>query len=161
MSTPSRTEPLHVIAVPYPGRGHVNPMLIFSRLLADRLPPDAIITVVLTEEWLSLIGGAGAGAAPPGVRFHTLPNVIPSENGRAADFVKFLEAVYTKLEVPFERLLDELETPATAIVADTYLPWAVDVGKRRGVPVCSLFTMSASFFSMLLNYDRLPGEKGP
>lgn len=157
MSTPITTNPLHVIAVPYPGRGHVNPMLILSRLLAARLPPPAAITVVLTEEWLSLVGGAAA--APLGVRFHTLPNVIPSENGRAADFVNFLEAVYTKLEEPFERLLDELETPATAIIADTYLPWAVDVGKRRGVPVCSLYTMSASFFSALLNYDRLPVKK--
>ncbi|KAL0922620.1 hypothetical protein M5K25_006619 [Dendrobium thyrsiflorum] len=155
MATPSTTTTLHVIAVAYPGRGHVNPMLIFSRLLAARLPPHAVVTVVLTEEWLSLVGGPAA--EPPGVRFHTLPNVIPSENGRAADFVKFLEAVYTNLEEPFEKLLDELDTPATAIVADTYLTWVVDVGKRRGVPVCSLYTMSASFFSALLNYDRLPG----
>ncbi|PKU77367.1 UDP-glycosyltransferase 87A1 [Dendrobium catenatum] len=156
MAAPNATTTLHVIAVPYPGRGHVNPMLILSRLLAARLPPPAVVTVVLTEEWLSLVGGPAA--APPGVRFHTLPNVIPSENGRAADIVKFMEAVYTKLEEPFEKLLDELDTPATAIVADTYLPWVVDVGKRRGVPVCSLYTMSASFFSALLNYDRLPGE---
>ncbi|XP_020594167.1 UDP-glycosyltransferase 87A1-like, partial [Phalaenopsis equestris] len=130
----------------------------FSRLLAARLPPPAAITIILTDEWLSLIGGPAA--PPPGVRFRTLPNVIPSENGRAADFVKFLEAVYTKLEEPFERLLDELEMPATAVIADTYLPWAVDVGRRRGIPVCSLYTMSASFFSALLNYDRLPGEEG-
>ncbi|KAG0488700.1 hypothetical protein HPP92_007307 [Vanilla planifolia] len=145
----------HVVAVPYPGRGHVNPMLLLGRLLASRLSPyRGNVTVVITEEWLGLLGGASS--PPPGVRFRTVPNVIPSENGRAADFLGFLQAVYTKLEAPFERLLDELEPPATAILADTFLPWAVDVGNRRKLPVCSLFTMSASFFSALLHFHRLP-----
>ncbi|KAK8921972.1 UDP-glycosyltransferase 87A2 [Platanthera zijinensis] len=149
---------IHVIAAPYPGRGHINPMLMLSRLLASRLPPPAAVTVVLTEEWLSLLGGAAS--APPGVNFRTVSNVIPSEKGRAADFAGFLEAVYTKLESPFEQLLDGLEVPATAIVADTFLPWAVDVGKRRGIPVCSFFTMSATMYSALLFFDRLPVQAG-
>ncbi|KAK8935384.1 UDP-glycosyltransferase 87A1 [Platanthera zijinensis] len=133
-------------------------MLMLSRLLASRLPPPAAVTVVLTEEWFSLLGGAAS--APPGVNFRTVLNVIPSEKGRAADFAGFLEVVYTKLESPFEQLLNGLEVPATAIVADTFLPLAVGVGKRRGIPVCSFITMLATMYSSLLFFDCLPVQAG-
>ncbi|MQL85147.1 hypothetical protein Taro_017676 [Colocasia esculenta] len=113
----------HVVALPYPGRGHVNPMLNLG--------------------WARL-------------RFRTLPNVIPSEHNRGADYDGFLEAVFTRMEVPFEELLKRLlgekgegDPPVCGIISDTDLPWAVAVGNRREIPVYSLFTMSACFFSVL------------
>jgi len=78
---------------PYPGRGHVNAMLNLCHLLAARGG--------VTEEWLGFLGGA-AGPVPR-VRFEAIPNVIPSEHGRANDMVGFLEAVHTKMAAPFER----------------------------------------------------------
>ncbi|XP_010922028.1 UDP-glycosyltransferase 87A2 [Elaeis guineensis] len=143
----------HVVAMPYPGRGHINPMMTLCRLLAAR---GIAVTFVVTEEWLGLLDSSPAPPLPPGVQLRTIPNVIPSENGRAADFSGFIDAVYTKMEDPVERLLDQLQPPATAIVADTYLPWAVALGNRRNIPVISLFTMAASFFSVLYHFDRLP-----
>ncbi|RRT60418.1 hypothetical protein B296_00035676, partial [Ensete ventricosum] len=95
------------------------------------------------------------------IRLRTIPNVIPSESGRAADFSGFLDAVFTRMGDPFERLLDELEPAPAAIVADSYLPWAVAVGNRRGIPVASLFTMSAAFFSVMYHLDRVPGLLRP
>ncbi|CAM0883183.1 unnamed protein product [Alopecurus aequalis] len=149
----------HIVAVPFPGRGHVNAMMNLSRLLAAR---GAEVTFVVTEEWLGLILSSSAAALQPaGVRLRTIPNVIPSEHGRAADHAGFLDAVATEMEAPFERLLDRLEAeegapPVAALVADTYVSWVVGVGNRRGVPVCSLFPMSASFFTAYYHFDRLP-----
>lgn len=60
------------------------------------------------------------------------------------------------MEGPFEGVFDGLWPPADAIVADTYLPWAVAVGSRRRIPVWSLFPMSATFFSVLYHSDRVP-----
>ncbi|KAL6616244.1 hypothetical protein ACP70R_038514 [Stipagrostis hirtigluma subsp. patula] len=146
----------HIVAVPYPGRGHVNAMMNLSRLLAAR---GAAVTFVVTEEWrgLLLASASSSPAAPAGVRLRSIPNVIPSEHGRAADHAGFLDAVATEMEAPFERLLDRLEgPPPAALVADTHLPWVVGVGNRRGVPVWSLFPMPAAFFSVYYHFDRLP-----
>jgi hypothetical protein len=146
----------HIVAVPFPGRGHVNAMTNLSRLLAAR---GAAVTFVVTEEWLGLIRSSSAAAAaePAGIRIRTIPNVIPSQHGRAADHSGFLDAVATEMEAPFERLLDGLEgPPPAALVADAYVPWVVGVGNRRGVPVWSLFPMSAAFFSAYYHFDRLP-----
>jgi hypothetical protein len=148
----------HIVAVPYPGRGHVNAMLSLSRLLAAR---GAEVTFVVTEEWLGLILSSSAAATPlpAGIRLRAIPTVIPSEHGRAADHTGFLDAVATEMEAPFERLLDRLDAeqglPVAALVADSYVPWVVGVGNRRGVPVCSLFPMSASFFYAYHQSDSL------
>ncbi|KAI5018861.1 hypothetical protein ZWY2020_043749 [Hordeum vulgare] len=147
--------PCHVVAVPFPGRGHINSMLNLCRLLAARDGVSA--TVVVTEEWLGLLGGP---VHAPGVRLETIPNVIPSEHGRAADWAGFLDAVYAEMELPFEHLLDHLGAAPAAILADTFVPWAVRVGNRRGVPVCVLSALGATMFSVQYHFDRLPTSAG-
>ncbi|CAN6346350.1 unnamed protein product [Urochloa humidicola] len=153
--------PCHIVAVPYPGRGHVNAMLNLCRILAARDGVSA--TVVVTEEWLGLLGGSPAAPAQdlgPRVRLEAIPNVIPSEHGRAADMPGFLEAVYTRMAAPFERLLDRLPAPPHAIVADVFVPWTVAVGARRGVPVCAMCPLSATMFAVQYSFHRLPPAAG-
>ncbi|KAB1202242.1 UDP-glycosyltransferase 87A1 [Morella rubra] len=142
----------HVVAMPYPGRGHINPMMNLCKLLAARSPEHILVSFVITEEWLGFIGSE---PKPDNIRFSTVPNVIPSESGRGKDFPGFLEAVNTKMEAPFVELLDRLEPPVTAIAADTYLVWATGVGNRRNIPVVSLWTMSATVFSIFHHFELL------
>jgi hypothetical protein len=81
--------PCHLVAVPYPGRGHVNAMLNLCHLLAAQ--DGVTITVVVTEEWLGLLGTPAAlPELGPRVRFEAIPNVIPSEHGHANDMVGFI-----------------------------------------------------------------------
>lgn len=140
---------IHVLAMPFPGRGHINPTMNLCKLLA-LTKPNILITFVVTEEWLGYIG---ADPTPPNLRFATIPNVIPSERLKAADFRGFSEAVVTKMEAPFEQLLDRLQPPVTAIIGDLELRWPIAVGRRRNIFVASLWTMSATFFSMLYRAD--------
>jgi UDP:flavonoid glycosyltransferase YjiC (YdhE family) len=41
----------HVVAMPFPGRGHINPMMNFCKLLASR-KHDILITFVVTATLL-------------------------------------------------------------------------------------------------------------
>ncbi|XP_010521994.1 PREDICTED: UDP-glycosyltransferase 87A1-like [Tarenaya hassleriana] len=150
---PQPTKTRHVVAMPYPGRGHINPMMNLCKLLLHR-NPNLTVTFVVTEEWAGFIG---SDPRPDSIRLATLPNVIPSELVRADDFIGFVDAVFTKLEEPFENLLDGLpgSPPPAAIIADTYVVWAVAVGRRRNIPVASLWTMSATILSLFLHSDDL------
>ncbi|KAL2975813.1 hypothetical protein AAZX31_14G183600 [Glycine max] len=141
----------HVVAMPYPGRGHVNPMMSLCKLLLSK-NSDILVTFVVTEEWLGFIG---SDPKPDNIRFATIPNVIPSEHGRANDFVTFVEAVMTKMEAPFEDLLNRLLPPPTVIIYDTYLFWVVRLANKRSIPVASFWPMSASFFAVLKHYHLL------
>ncbi|KAG8055072.1 hypothetical protein GUJ93_ZPchr0001g30806 [Zizania palustris] len=152
----------HLVAVPFPGRGHINPMLAVCSLLVAA-DGELTVTVVVTEEWHSLLASAGVLATlPASVSFATIPNVVPSEHGRGDDHAGFIEAVHAKMGEPVERLLDRLvlERRPDAVVVDTYLTWGVDVGARRGIPVCSLWTMAATFFWALYHIDLWPPVDG-
>ncbi|XP_028804887.1 UDP-glycosyltransferase 87A1-like [Neltuma alba] len=141
----------HVVAMPYPGRGHINPILNFCNLLLSN-DPGILVTVVLTEEWLGLIGSE---AQTRNLRFCTIPNVIPSEKDRAVNYLSFFEAAMTVMEAPFEALLHRLEPPPSLIIYDTFLFWVVGVGNRRNIPVASFWPMSASFYSVFQHYHLL------
>ncbi|KVI03717.1 UDP-glycosyltransferase 87A1-like [Cynara cardunculus var. scolymus] len=142
----------HVVAIPYPGRGHINPMINLCKLIALARPSDFLITVVVTEEWLGFIA---SDPKPTSIRFATIPNVIPSEVNRGSDFAGFYKSTLTKLEDPVEQLLRRMEVPATVLIYDTYLMWVLNLGKRMNIPVASFFTMSATVFSMSYHYDLL------
>ncbi|XP_052184246.1 UDP-glycosyltransferase 87A1-like [Diospyros lotus] len=149
-----QTAGCHVVAMPYPGRGHINPMMNFCKLLASRNHQHQIsISFVVTEEWLGFLASE---PLPPNFRFATIPNVIPSEMDRAADLPGFVAAAMTKLEEPFERLLDRLGPPrASVIVYDAFMGWVVDVGNRRNIPLASFVTTSALVFSVFYHFDLL------
>lgn len=142
----------HIVAIPYPGRGHINPMMNFCKLIISRRP-HFLISFIITEEWEGLIG---SDPKPVNIEYVTIPNVIPSEIGRGKDSAGFYEACSTKLEAPVEQLLDQLKLPKpSVIVFDTSMSWVVRVGNRRNIPVASFFTQSALMFSIYYHYSLL------
>ncbi|KAJ0084452.1 hypothetical protein Patl1_31013 [Pistacia atlantica] len=141
----------HVVCMPYPGRGHMNPIINFCKLLVLR-NDNILITFVVTEEWLSFLSSENM---PEKIRLVSIPNAIPSERDRPGNMKEFMEAVMTKMERPLEFLLDQVELPATMIIVDSFLYWAVSVGNRRNIPVASFWTMSAMIFSVFQHFDLL------
>ncbi|KAH0997602.1 hypothetical protein GBA52_021466 [Prunus armeniaca] len=144
-----------VAAIPFPGRGHINPMMNLCKLLASK-NPQLLITFVVTEEWRGFIS---SDPKPDNIRLASIPNVIPPERLKAADFPGFYEAVMTKMEAPFELLLDRLEPPVSAVIADIEVRWGVGFGIRRNIPVSLFWTMSATFLSMLHRFNVFSQNK--
>lgn len=144
--------PCHIVAVPYPGRGHINPMLNLCKIIASS-HHQLLVTFVLTEEWFGFIGSSDP--KPANIHFVTIPNVLPSELVRASDMRSFFDAIQTKMKEPFEELLDriQIEAPITVIIADVFIKWAVDVGNRRNIRVALLWPMSAAAFSIFYHFD--------
>nr|POF00218.1 isoform 2 of udp-glycosyltransferase 87a2 [Quercus suber] len=159
-SSVERTTVSHIVAMPFPGRGHINPMMNLCKLLSSKSKKQhLLITFVVTEEWLGYIG---SDPKPNNIRFASIPNVVPPERLKAADFPGFYEAVMTKMEAPFEKLLDELEQPVDAMLGDVELLWTISVGNRRNIPVASVWTMPAVFFSMVHHWNLfLPNRHLP
>ncbi|KAH6759715.1 hypothetical protein C2S51_016664 [Perilla frutescens var. frutescens] len=142
----------HVVVMAYPGHGNINPMLSLCTAVAER-SSDVLITMVLTEEWLGLLA---AVKKPPNVNFAAIPNVLPPEKVRGEDFKAFILAVMTKMEAPFERLLDNGELPPPDfIIGDALLFWVHKVAGRRNIPSAHVWTMSASVYTVYYHFDLL------
>ncbi|RZC86430.1 hypothetical protein C5167_030511 [Papaver somniferum] len=147
MESSSKINRLHVVAMPYPGRGHINPMMNFCKLLTTKFSGkhDIRISFVVTEEWLGFLQSLFEPRLPPQIQLCSIANVIPSELGRGLDHSGFSEAVRTKMEDPFEQFLDQLQQEDDP----------VSVGNRRSIPVVSLWPLTPSVFSIVYHIDLL------
>nr|GMD73259.1 UDP-glycosyltransferase 87A1-like [Ipomoea batatas] len=142
----------HIVAIPFPGRGHINPLMNLCKIIA-MAKPQVVITFVVTEE---LQGFLSSDAMPENVRFGCIPNVLPSETIRSKDYPCFIRAVYTDMEAPVDRLLDAVEAPAASvIISDVLLTWALGVGNRRNIPVASFWCGSVTVFSLCFHRQLL------
>ncbi|KAL8260731.1 hypothetical protein R6Q59_028684 [Mikania micrantha] len=145
----------HVVVVPYPSRGHINPLLNLCNSLSSRMNQQnrtTVFTVFVTEEWLGFLDPDPTNDI---IRFATIPNVLPSERNRGSDMITFLTAVQTKMERPFTEALDRMELPVKLIIADVTMIWPFDVAKMRNIPVAAYSPMSASMFSVMHHVDLL------
>ncbi|KAJ0977984.1 hypothetical protein J5N97_013458 [Dioscorea zingiberensis] len=144
--TSSSHRQLHIAAIPWPGRGHINPMLNLSRsLLAN---DKIIITFIVTEEWFAILSSSSSSTPlPPNLRLLSIPNVLPSESTRGADLMGFIHSVFTEMGAQVEELLLQRVDPVVdTIIADTILPWVPSIASKMRVPLSSLFTMSPTMF---------------
>ncbi|CAL5426253.1 unnamed protein product [Camellia sinensis] len=116
-----QTPKCQVVAMPFLGKGIINSMMNLCHLIASR-NRHILITFVITEEWFVFFN---FNPNPNNIHLATISNVNPSEIFYDVDFY---EATLTKMEEPFERLLDLLEPPRLSIIIhDTYLSWVVGV----------------------------------
>ncbi|KAK6234574.1 UDP-glucuronosyl/UDP-glucosyltransferase - like 10 [Theobroma cacao] len=150
--TKEPTTVCHVLAVPFPSRGHINPMMNLCKSLLSK-NMDILVTFVVSEEWFGFIGSE---PKPDNIRFGTIPNDFTSELDRSGNYSPdFFEEVLRKMEAPVEQLIDRLEPPVTTIVYDAYLTFAVRVGNRRKIPLASFWTMPALVYSVFHHFDLL------
>ncbi|XP_047983248.1 UDP-glycosyltransferase 87A1-like [Salvia hispanica] len=142
----------HVVVMPYPGRGHINPALSLCTAMADQ-SSNIHITVVVTEEWLGLLASE---KKPSNVAFAAIPNVVPSEKARGDDLQAFVAAVLTKMQAPFEQLLDGGSLPPPDfIIGDAFLSWVHEVSTKRNIPSAHMWTMSAAVYTVFYHFDLL------
>ncbi|KAM0947901.1 putative 7-deoxyloganetin glucosyltransferase [Dioscorea sansibarensis] len=134
----------HLAVIPWPGRGHINPMLNLSRSLLSKAK-QTIITFIITEEWLKILHSSLS--FPPNLRLVSIPNILTSEHSRGTDILSFSHMVFTQMGGPVEKLLlEQVNDSIDVIIADAVLPWVPGIAAKLDVPVVSVFTMSVSLF---------------
>ncbi|GLJ20524.1 hypothetical protein SUGI_0373500 [Cryptomeria japonica] len=121
----------HAVLVPFPSRGHVNPMMHLALKLASQ---GISVTFVLTELWRKIISQNDENpfSQAPNLQAALIPDCVVDESQRWADMVAFIRSL-SDIEVHVAQLLTNLKhsgTPATCIVADVFLRWAVPFAKH-------------------------------
>ncbi|KAH7557118.1 hypothetical protein JRO89_XS11G0049900 [Xanthoceras sorbifolium] len=67
--------------------------------------------------------------------------------------IAFFWAINTKMEAPFEQILDQLDLPVTIVITDVGLSWAIDTANRRNIPVAAIWTTSTLLLSFSYHFD--------
>ncbi|KAJ7953679.1 Glycosyltransferase [Quillaja saponaria] len=147
----------HVIVVPYPSQGHINPLLQFAKRLASKGVKSTLAT---THYTLKSISAANVGVEPISDGF--------DETGFAQvqNVHLFLKSFRENGSKSLSQLIQKFKdsgSPVTCIVYDAFFPWALDVAKQHGIYGAAFFTNSAAVCSIFCRIHHgslhLPVEK--
>ncbi|KAH7547624.1 hypothetical protein FEM48_Zijuj01G0329600 [Ziziphus jujuba var. spinosa] len=134
----------HVLAIPYPSQGHINPLLQFCKHLSSKGPKITLATTVFISNTFK------PNLSTTSVQLDTISDGFDDGDFAHAEGV----ADYlTKLEAAGSKTLAELilkykdsadDDPIDCIVYDSFLPWALDVAKEFGIPSAAFFTQACT-----------------
>ncbi|XP_020217162.1 UDP-glycosyltransferase 87A1 [Cajanus cajan] len=143
----------HVVVVPYPSWGHINPMMNMSKILVSK-NTNIHVTFVVTQHWL-----ATTAAQPKPHNNITLAS-LPDLASAANTLGDVVHAVMTQMEAPLEDLLRRLQPPPTFLICDAFLFWAVAVANRRKIPVAAFWTTTPSELWLLYFHIFQRNQRG-
>lgn len=131
----------HVLVVPYPSQGHVNPMLEFCKRLAFYgLKTTFANTVFISKSFNP--------TPSPSVQFDTISDGFDdggfAQAANAADYIARMEAAGSKTLAELITRHNNSSNPIDFVVYDPFLPWALDVAKRFDLAGAAFFTQSCT-----------------
>ncbi|CAM6124458.1 unnamed protein product [Calypogeia fissa] len=148
----------HVVAIPFPLQGHINPMLRFTTQLAEK---GIRVSFICYEDSIPhLRSSSGATDAPSSMqtssfRFVTVQRPSVEALGRL-----------NELRSPFDPIIEKLTRDKTAgvaggptcIISDMFLPWTCDVAETLQIPRYTLVPSGVIFArymqGSLVYFDR-------
>ncbi|CAN1311128.1 UDP-glycosyltransferase 74B1 [Linum perenne] len=150
----AKTHKAHVLIVPYPSQGHINPLLQFAKRLASKGVKATIATTHYTVASISS-SAVSVEAISDGFDVGGFP--------QAKDEQTFLQSFKSNGSRTLSSLVEKFEfsdCPVTCIVYDSFLPWAFDVAKSHGVYGAAFFTNSVTVCSIFCRVSNGEVELG-
>lgn len=151
----------HVVFVPYPAQGHINPLMQLAKLLHLR---GFYVTFVNTEfNHRRLIRSKGLDFVKglPDFRFEAIPDGLPpSEVDATQDLWALSDSIQRNCLEPFRELVAELSSsmeapPVTCIVSDGLMTFTIKVAQELGMREVQFYTTSACGFMAYLYLGEL------
>lgn len=159
------TQKPHVVCVPHPAQGHINPMLKVAKLLQAKGFHVTFVNTVYNHNRLLRSRGPNALDGLPSFRFETIPDGLPETDGNTTqDIPSLCVSTMNNCLAPFKELLRRINTgynvpPVSCIVSDAVMSFTLDAAKELGVPDVVFWTASACGLMAFLQFPLFI-EKG-
>ncbi|KAH6804511.1 hypothetical protein C2S51_032758 [Perilla frutescens var. frutescens] len=127
----------HCLILPFPIQGHINPMIQFSKRLADK---GITITLAATKDLLNSTADDFSGLISVG----TISDGY-DEGKAGVELPPYLEKFQQVGSQTLSRLIESLRASGRSVdclIYDAFLPWGLAVAKNCGVSGAAFFTQS-------------------
>ncbi|KAK7359114.1 hypothetical protein VNO77_01060 [Canavalia gladiata] len=130
----------HVLMIPYPSQGHINPLLQFSKRLSTKGVKATMVTTIFISKFMHL----QSSTLPGSIQFDAISDGY--DNG-GYDQAGSIPAYLSRMETIGSNSLRELikkynssDHCIDCVVYDPLLPWVLDVTKEFGLFGAAFFT---------------------
>lgn len=151
----------HVLVLPFPAQGHINPMLQFCKRLASKgLKTTFVNTLFISSNTQpsasSLISTATISDGHDGCGFTVA--------GDPGSYLARFRSVGSDTLSDLIKKLDGQGMRVDGLVYDPFLPWALDVAREFGLVGAAFFTQSCAvsnvYYHVRKGILKLPFEEG-
>ncbi|KAM7510132.1 hypothetical protein LguiB_009007 [Lonicera macranthoides] len=149
--------PPHVLLLPYPGQGHVLPMMELAQVLAKH---GFKLTFVNTENTQERMRNGSSKDASLGnqIRFVSISDGIgPGESRKVPE--EAFRSLYQVLPGKFEELMVEInkseDEKITCLIADNNFGWALEIAAKMGIKRAAFLPAAAALMVVALNIPKL------
>ncbi|VVA92180.1 unnamed protein product [Arabis nemorensis] len=150
----------HVVCVPYPAQGHINPMMKVAKLLYIRGFHVTFVNTVYNHNRLLRSRGPHALDGLPSFRFESIPDGLPETDVDVTqDITALCESTMKNCLTPFKELLRQINAgddvpPVSCILSDGCMSFTLDAAEELGVPEVLFWTTSACGFMSYSHFYR-------
>lgn len=144
----------HVMVIPLPIQGHINPMLQFSKRLVSKGLKVTLVSAFMNPDLIQAQPNS-AGTTPS-----ITVEAIPDESEPATDPLEGIDAYLERFQrlvtLRLEEVIKKQVTPVTCVVYDSIIPWVLDVVKQLelGLFAASFFTQSNAVNAIYYNVHQ-------
>ncbi|KAJ0237419.1 hypothetical protein HA466_0248210 [Hirschfeldia incana] len=155
----------HVVCVPYPAQGHINPMLKLAKLFHAKGIHVTFVNTVYNHNRLLRSRGPNALDGLPSFRFETIPDGLPETDVDATqDVTALCESTMKNCLAPFEELLLHInardDVPlVSCIISDDCMSFTLDAAEKLCISHVLFWSTSACGLMAYLHFDHFI-EKG-
>lgn len=132
----------HVIVLPYPSQGHINPLLQFAKRLASKGVKATLATTHYTVHSI----------CAPRINVEPISDGFDqggfSQAGNEGVYLKSFKENGSKTLSNLIHKFKNSNSPVSCVIYDSFLPWALDVAKEKGIYGAAFFTNSAAVCSI-------------
>ncbi|KAI3470318.1 hypothetical protein Pfo_026981 [Paulownia fortunei] len=153
----------HILAIPFPLQGHINPMV----QLGNRLASKGIRVTLVTTVSISTSLQTQAGSSSNLINIETVPDsTIDDVEGLDVYeiFIRSFRAAITSGLPDIIKKYSKSGFPLKAIVYDSVIPWSLDLANEQGLKGAVLFTqpctVSSVFYHMHKGTLEIPPDEG-
>ncbi|XP_057542191.1 UDP-glycosyltransferase 74F2-like [Amaranthus tricolor] len=133
----------HVVVIPYPSQGHINPLLQFAKRLASKGIKATLATTKYTLSSFSTLQNVNIEPISDGFDDDGSPQA-----GSEELFLKLFKLNGSNSLAKIIETHQKSPYPVSCVVYDAFLPWALDVAKEYGLVGAAFFTNSAAVCSI-------------
>lgn len=151
----------HVVCVPLPAQGHINPMMQVAKLLHSRGFFVTFVNTHFTHNRLLRSQDLDSLNSLEGFRFETISDGLPPSDGEAMqDLQAICESTREKCAVPFRDLITKLNSSSdeplvTSIVSDGTMTFTLKIAEELGIPEIVFWPAGACGFMAFVHFREL------
>ncbi|GLT46084.1 hypothetical protein SLA2020_198690 [Shorea laevis] len=151
MKERKKTQKVHVLILPYPLQGHINPMLQFAKRLVTKGVNATLVTTVFTSKSTHTDPASSIAVETISDGFAE-GGRTQADSGKA--YLESLRIVGSRTLLDLIKKLGDSGRPVNAVVYDGFIPWVLDVARQCGVLGVVFFTQTCAVNSVYYHVNR-------